>query len=78
MAASFYRCPQHKRARSEDVQGWQARKPPITDEKWAQNLVGYYRDEQKWSADPHLFVTPAGIRLRRTRVAPARTWSRLT
>jgi hypothetical protein len=32
-------------------QGWQARKPPITDEKWMQNLVGYYRDEQKgWSA----------------------------
>lgn len=41
--------------------GWQARKPPITDERWAQNLVGYYRDEQKWSAGPHLFVTPAGI-----------------
>lgn len=41
--------------------GWQARKPPITDEKWAQNLVGYYRDQQHWSAGPHLFVTPAGI-----------------
>jgi hypothetical protein len=41
--------------------GWQARKPPVTDEKWAQNLVGYYRDQQKWSGGPHLFVTPAGI-----------------
>jgi hypothetical protein len=42
-------------------QGWQTRKPPVTDEKWAQNLVGYYRDQQKWSAGPHLFVTPKGI-----------------
>lgn len=42
-------------------QGWQNRKPPITDEKWAQNLVGYYRDQQHWSAGPHLFITPAGI-----------------
>ena len=33
--------------------GWQARKPPINDERWAQNLVGYYRDQQKWSAGPH-------------------------
>ena len=41
--------------------GWQTRKPPVTDEKWAQNLVGYYRDQQKWSAGPHLFVTPGGI-----------------
>jgi len=40
---------------------WQTRKPAITDEKWAQNLVGYYRDVQKWSAGPHLFVTPKGI-----------------
>lgn len=42
-------------------QGWQKRKPPVTDEKWAQNLVGYYRDQQKWSSGPHLFVTPGGI-----------------
>ena len=42
-------------------QGWQVRKPPVTDEKWAQNLVGYYRDQQHWSAWPHLFVTPGGI-----------------
>lgn len=41
--------------------GWQTRKPPITDEKWARNLEGYYRDQQHWSAGPHLFVTPAGI-----------------
>jgi hypothetical protein len=41
--------------------GWQARKPSITDEKWAQNLVGFYRDQQGWSAGPHLFITPAGI-----------------
>lgn len=42
-------------------QGWQARKPPISDEKWMQNLVGYYRDDQKWSSGPHLFVTPGAI-----------------
>lgn len=42
-------------------QGWQARTPPVSDEKWAQNLVGYYRDDQRWSAGPHLFVTPGGI-----------------
>src|SRR5579859_5381334 len=41
--------------------GWQVRQPPVTDEKWAQNLVGYYRDQQHWSAGPHLFVTPRGI-----------------
>jgi len=41
--------------------GWQTRKPPVTDEKWAQNLVGYYRDQQHWFAGPHLFITPAGI-----------------
>jgi hypothetical protein len=41
--------------------GWQTRNPPITDEKWAQNLVGFYRDTQRWSSGPHLFVTPAGI-----------------
>jgi hypothetical protein len=40
---------------------WQTRKPPIDGPKWAQNLVGYYRDEMHWSAGPHLFVTPAGI-----------------
>lgn len=42
-------------------QGWQSRNPPMTDEHWAQNLVGYYRDQQHWQAGPHLFVTPAGI-----------------
>lgn len=42
-------------------QGWQARKPKLTDEMWAQNLVRYYRDEQHWSGGPHLFVTPGGI-----------------
>ena len=41
--------------------GWQERKPPLKDERWALNLVGYYRDQQKWSGGPHLFVTPAGI-----------------
>jgi hypothetical protein len=40
-------------------QGWQARK--ISDVQWMQNLVGYYRDDQKWSAGPHLFVTPGAI-----------------
>ena len=42
-------------------QRWQVRTPPITDERWAANLVGYYRDQQRWSAGPHLFITPAGI-----------------
>lgn len=42
-------------------QGWQIRAKPVTDEQWAQNLVGYYRDQQHWSAGPHLFVTPRGI-----------------
>jgi peptidoglycan hydrolase-like protein with peptidoglycan-binding domain len=41
--------------------GWQARNPPVTDEKWAQNLVGYYRDQEHWAAGPHLFITPNGI-----------------
>ena len=42
-------------------QGWQQRTPPIDDERWARNLEGYYRDQQKWSGGPHLFVTPSGI-----------------
>lgn len=42
-------------------QNWQGRTPPITDEKWARNLVGYYRDEERWAAGPHLFITPKGI-----------------
>jgi|SRR6185369_5877856 len=42
-------------------QGWQIRAKPVTDEQWAQNLVGFYRDQQHWSAGPHLFVTPHGI-----------------
>src|SRR5882762_9006496 len=42
-------------------QGWQTRKPPISDEKWMQNLVGYYRDQEGWSSGPHLFVTPGAI-----------------
>ena len=41
-------------------QGWQTRKPPISDEQWARNLEGYYKG-QGWSAGPHLFVTPKGI-----------------
>jgi hypothetical protein len=41
--------------------GWQTRRPPITDEKWAKNLETFYRDEQRWSGCPHVFVTPAGI-----------------
>jgi hypothetical protein len=40
--------------------GWQTRHPPITDEKWAKNLEGFYK-RQGWSGCPHLFVTPAGI-----------------
>ena len=41
-------------------EGWQKRNPPITDEKWARNLEGFYKG-QGWSGCPHLFVTPAGI-----------------
>ena len=33
----------------------------ITDERWLLNLEGYYRDQMKWSAGPHLFVTPERI-----------------
>jgi Bacterial SH3 domain/N-acetylmuramoyl-L-alanine amidase len=40
--------------------GWQARNPPLTDEKWGQNLAGYYKG-LGWSGCPHLFVTPSGI-----------------
>lgn len=39
---------------------WQARGNP-SDEQWALNLQGYYRDQMKWSAGPHLFVTPKSI-----------------
>lgn len=38
-----------------------SRPNPITDEQWMKNLEGYYRDQQKWSAGPHLFVTPRSI-----------------
>jgi N-acetylmuramoyl-L-alanine amidase/Bacterial SH3 domain len=40
--------------------GWQTRTPPITGERWAQNLKGYY-ECKGWLGCPHLFVTPAGI-----------------
>ena len=39
---------------------WQARGNP-SDEQWALNLQGYYRDQMGWSAGPHLFVTPRSI-----------------
>ncbi len=35
---------------------WKERHPPITGEQWMKNLVRYYRDQQHWSAGPHLFV----------------------
>lgn len=34
---------------------------PISDEQWMLNLQGYYRDTEKWSGGPHLFVTPRSI-----------------
>lgn len=37
------------------------RSSPITDEQWMGNLEAYYRDQQHWSAGPHLFVTPNAI-----------------
>lgn len=40
---------------------WQQRNPPVTMERWLQNLVGYYRDQQHWSAGPHWFVANDGI-----------------
>jgi hypothetical protein len=40
---------------------WQKRNPPVTMERWLQNLVGYYRDQQHWSAGPHWFVADDGI-----------------
>jgi hypothetical protein len=40
---------------------WKQRTPPVTMERWMQNLVGYYRDQQGWSAGPHLFVADDGI-----------------
>jgi hypothetical protein len=40
---------------------WQKRTPPVTMERWLQNLVGYYRDQQHWSAGPHWFVADDGI-----------------
>jgi hypothetical protein len=40
--------------------GWQAKKPPITDEQWGHNLVSYYKGLH-WSGCPHLVVTPASI-----------------
>jgi hypothetical protein len=33
----------------------------VSDEQWLLNLQGYYRDQQGWSAGPHLFVTPEKI-----------------
>src|SRR3984893_12289995 len=40
--------------------GWQARNPPITDEKLGHNLVSYYKG-LGWRGCPHLVVTPASI-----------------
>jgi Bacterial SH3 domain/N-acetylmuramoyl-L-alanine amidase len=40
--------------------GWQARKPPLTDEMWGQNLERYYKG-LGWSGCPHLVVTPRSI-----------------
>lgn len=40
---------------------WQTRNVPVPPEQWARNLEVFYRDKQKWSAGPHLFVTPLGI-----------------
>ena len=38
--------------------GYANRANPISDAQWLRNLEGYYRDQQKWSAGPHWFVTP--------------------
>lgn len=33
----------------------------ISDEQWLKNLEGYYRDQQHWSAGPHLFIAPSKV-----------------
>lgn len=43
--------------------GYAARANPITDAQWLRNLEGFYRDEQKWKAGPHWFVTPNKVGL---------------
>jgi len=45
----------------EQYKGYATRPHPVTDEQWLLNLQGYYRDQMKWSAGPHLFVTPQKI-----------------
>lgn len=39
-------------------QGYQTRKPPISDEQWLRNLASYYGNELRWSSAPHFFFTP--------------------
>jgi hypothetical protein len=34
-----------------------------TPEKWLQNLMNYYANEQHWNAGPHAFVCPDGVGL---------------
>lgn len=43
--------------------GYANRARPISDAQWLRNLENYYRNQQKWKAGPHWFVTPntAGI-----------------
>src|SRR5262245_24261031 len=39
-------------------QGYQVRKPPISDAQWIRNLASYYGNTMGWSSCPHFFVTP--------------------
>jgi hypothetical protein len=45
----------------EQYDEWKTRRPPFPDEQWMKNLVSYYRDQQGWSAGPHLIVTDEKI-----------------
>lgn len=38
--------------------GYKNRANPVTDTQWLKNLEKYYRDQQRWKAGPHWFVTP--------------------
>lgn len=45
----------------EQYRGFATRVHPVSDEQWLLNLQGYYRDKLKWSAGPHLFITPERV-----------------
>ena len=38
-----------------------AKRPAISDEQWAANLEGYYKNDQRWSGGPHGVVTRKNV-----------------